>query len=155
MKSSSIWTFLACLAAIASAWWSFQLSHTPTIRFGAVAVAESNGALMLAYGYAMTVLGVALGSAYRNLQDRQKRGQKKIAAIGAFLRGVFTSIDFWLGLVASPLVYALLLRSTEGGSVSGLTAIALQNGFCCTVIVSGIMEKGGQEDGPAKPTGQD
>jgi hypothetical protein len=146
MKRSFSWLVLGIPAAAGCAWWAFSLSKTQGVHFGAVAVVESRGVMMLAYGYAITLLGVTLGSAYRNLQERRQTGEKTIGSVGSFIRNVFMSIDFWLGLCASPLVYALLLRATEGGSTAGLTTIALQNGFCCTVIASGLLRKNGESD---------
>jgi hypothetical protein len=70
------------------------------------------------------------------------KGETRITNVPLFFKNVFTSIDLWMGLFGAPIVYALLWKSLEGGSVAGLTVIALQNGFCCTVIIANLMKKG-------------
>lgn len=111
------------------------------IRFGAAAVAEPFGSGQLIFGYLMTLLGVLLGTAYRRLQHLRDAGIKEIPSFRRFSRSIFLSIEFWLGICGSPLVYALLVRSTEGGGLAGLTTIAIQNGFFCTVIIAGLAAK--------------
>jgi hypothetical protein len=39
-------------------------------------------------------------------------------------------------------VYALLWKSLEGGNQAGLTIMALQNGFCCTMVVGALVKRG-------------
>ncbi len=87
----------------------------------------------------MTVLGVVLGSAYRELQKMKEAG--KTTVDGAFFKNFLTSIDLWMSLIGSPLVYALLWKSVEGGSIASLTLIALENGFCCNVVISNIVRR--------------
>ena len=111
------------------------------IRFGAAAVVEPFGSGQLIFGYLMTLLGVLLGTAYRRLQHLRDTGIKEIPSFPRFSRSIFLSIEFWLGICGSPLVYALLVRSTEGGGLAGLTTIAIQNGFFCTVIIAGLAAK--------------
>lgn|SRR6185295_9559057 len=111
------------------------------IRFGAAAVAEPFGSGQLIFGYLMTLLGVLLGTAYRSLQRLRDAGIREIPSLRQLSHSVFWSIEFWLGICGSPLVYALLVRSTEGGGLAGLTTIAIQNGFFCTVIVAGLAAK--------------
>jgi hypothetical protein len=36
-------------------------------------------------------------------------------------------------------VYALLLKSSNGLSLSGLIVVALENGFCCLIIINGFV----------------
>ena len=86
----------------------------------------------MTYGYAVTLAGVALGSSYRELQRRQAKGHRQIKSVRSFFRSVLRSIDFWMGICASPMVFALILQSAGGASTAALTAIGLQNGFCCT-----------------------
>lgn len=120
--------------------WVYIVRPEPS-RFGAGATPEQQTAPVLVYGYVVTFVGVVIGSAYRELQARKQRGLTRIESVGEFVKSVFMSLDFWMSLCGSPLVYALLWRSADGGNVAGLTTIALQNGFCCTVIISSLMAK--------------
>lgn len=151
------WVVVGVVAAGASlclAWWIVVGSP---VRFGAVAASESTVVWRLALGYLMTVVGVVMGSGYRNLQARRERGETEIPGLQKFARSVLFSVDFWLGVCGSPLVYALLVRATDGGNMAGLIAIAMENGFFCTVIISGLTPRAAVRDEPAvapTPSGQ-
>jgi hypothetical protein len=134
--------FLA-LAVIGIVGWRYLISSEP-LRFGATAVPEQQGTRVLIYGYAVTLAGVVLGSAYRELQARKQRGEMSLTSLRDFVGAVFLSLDFWMSLCGSPLVYALIWKSMDGGNIAGLSTIALQNGFCCTVIISSFMSKPNQ-----------
>ena len=121
------------------------------IRFGASAVPETLGHGRLIAGYLITVAGVALGSIYRDLQRRRRAGQTRIGSVPAFLRSVFRSIDFWVGICGSPLLYAFLLKSIEGASDAALSTLALQNGFCCSFVVDSLLKQSAGAEAPAPP----
>jgi hypothetical protein len=116
----------------------FILPHDS--RFGMfIAGAEVNvGRLLLSFS--ATVLGVMLGSFYRQLRALPS-GTVIINDLGAFISQVFHSVDLWLGLAAAPLVYALLLKATSGMALSGLVVVALENGFCCSLIADGVLAR--------------
>ncbi len=120
-------------------WW--KLSETKEIQFGANEVAKQQSFLIIVYGFVITLLGVLIGACYRELQSMKDKGQTHIGSLKEFFKSIFTSIDLWMGLFGAPIVYALLWKSLDGGSVAGLTIIALQNGFCCTIITSNLMKK--------------
>lgn len=141
-------SIVVALLCIGVSWW--LLVRTP-VRFGAVAVSSSSGVWRLVYGYAMTVFGVIFGTAYRNLQSLRDKKETNIPGIGPFFQSVFLSVDFWLGVCGSPLVYALIVQATEGGSIAGLTVMAIQNGFFCTVVIAGLNPSNGLI--PSKPAG--
>jgi len=128
--------FLFPLLAIVGflAWW--KLVEPQQLQWGAQSVPVAGNFLIVIYGYLVTLAGVIIGSAYRQLQQLREKGETTIKDIPTFIRSVFYSIDLWTGLLGSPIVYALLWKSIDNGSVSGLTIVALQNGFCCTVIIS-------------------
>lgn len=128
------------LAVIGIVGWRY-LIHSEPLRFGANAVPEQQTTGVMLYGYAITLLGVVLGSAYRELQARKQRGETRLTSVQEFAGSVFLALDFWMSLCGSPLVFALIWKSMEGGSVAGLSTIALQNGFCCTVVISSLMAK--------------
>jgi len=91
--------------------------------------------------FSATILGVVLGSFYRQLRQLQTTGQTSIKKPRKFVGEMFRSIDMWLGLVGSPIVYALLLQSTSGMTLPGLLLVALENGFCCLIIINGFISK--------------
>src|ERR1700733_3992428 len=80
------------------------------------------------YGFVVTLIGVALGAAYRRLVKLRASGVEKIRA-GQLIGDVLTSIDFQIGLVGAPIIYGILWQSLSDISLPGLTVIALQNGF--------------------------
>ena len=92
-------------------------------------------ALTAAYGFAITLLGVALGAIYRRLLKLKSGGAEKVA-FGQLLGDVFTSIDFQLSLVGAPIVYGLLWQSLTTVSIAGITIIALQNGFASHAVLN-------------------
>jgi len=122
----------------------YWMTHREVLAFGMNEAPTQQGFAVIAYGYLLTVAGVILGSAYRELQARRARGEQRLSNVGGFVRDVFLSIDFWMSACGSPIVYALLWKSLEGGSVAALTIVALQNGFCCTVIVDRLVNQGSQ-----------
>jgi hypothetical protein len=129
----------------------YWIAQRGPLVFGLNETPETQGFPVIAYGYAMTAIGVILGSIYRELQALRAAGIKRITNVRRFFRDVFRSIDFWMSACGSPIVYALLWKSLEGGSVAALTIIALQNGFCCTVIIEKLMNQGGTAPQPAAP----
>ena len=139
--------FLFPLLAIIGfvAWW--RLVQPQQLQWGAQSIPASDNFLIVVYGYAVTLIGVMLGSGYRELQKLREGGKTNIENVGLFFKGIFSSIDLWMGLLGSPIVYALLWKSIDSSNVSGLTIVALQNGFCCTVIISNFTK------GKHEPTG--
>ncbi|NEN94556.1 MAG: hypothetical protein F6K50_03145 [Moorea sp. SIO3I7] len=102
---------------------------------------EPNSLLMLIGGYITTTVGVVLGSGYRELQRRIRKGEATISP-RKFLKYLAQSTDLWLGLFGSPLAFALLWNSIEAISPGGLVVTALENGFCCTILVNSVVEPG-------------
>jgi len=103
-------------------------------------------AILVGYGYFTLVVGVFLGAGYRNLKERRAAGGKMLN-VREFIREVFHSVDFWLGLFGSPVVYAILLQAVDLtnisiGSAAGMTLVGLQNGFVCQSIADAIRLKG-------------
>lgn len=142
----TVFAALLLVGGIAGYYW--LAANTP-LAFGMNEAPEPQSIVVVAYGYCVTLAGVILGALYRELQAMKARGEQQIGSIGRFLRGVFLSVDFWISACGSPIVYALLWKSLEGGSRSALTIVALQNGFCCTMILDSIMRKG-DPSAPAK-----
>jgi hypothetical protein len=95
-------------------------------------------ALTAAYGFAVTLVGVALGAAYRRLVKLRTAGTDKIAPL-KLTGDVITSVDFQIGLVGAPIVYGLLWQSISDIHLAGLTVIALQNGFTSHAILNQLM----------------
>jgi hypothetical protein len=114
------------------------LLNSYVLRFGVAAVPDKPGLGALAFGYLITVVGVVLGSAYRQLVALRARGIVDISNLYLFFGGVFHSVELWLGVFASPIVYSLIWKAFDGGSLKVLGALALENGFFCTAIMSSI-----------------
>jgi hypothetical protein len=140
MKIAKVTLFVA-LACIGFLVWRYLVTAQP-LQFGANETPETQGLGTVLYGYLVTLVGVVLGSAYRELQARKERGETQIANVPSFAKSVLLSIDFWTSLCGSPIVYALLWKSLQGGNMAGLTVIALQNGFCCTMVISTFLKRG-------------
>lgn len=117
--------------------WLYLIRSEP-IRFGAISSPQTANMGIIAYGFVLTLVGVLLGSIYRALQKRLTFSDT-IGDVKEFSKYVFSSIDLWMGLCGAPLVYAMLWKSLDGGGIAGLTVVALQNGFCCSVIIGGLM----------------
>jgi hypothetical protein len=137
------------LAYIGFAGFKYLATNQP-LRFGTNEVPATQGLGVISYGYLITLVGVLLGSAYRELQARRDKGETQLGSVTEFATTVLRSIDFWLSLCGSPIVYALLWKSLEGGNRAGLTIMALQNGFCCTMVVGALVKRGpAQQPAPA------
>lgn len=129
------------LAAIGFVVTYYLISNQP-LRFGANEAPQQQGWLIILYGYVVTVVGVLLGAVYRGLQLQRQQGSTSVENPKAFARGILLSIDLWMSLCSSPIVYALIWKSLEGGNAGGLTIIALQNGFCCQTVLSSLLKSG-------------
>jgi hypothetical protein len=140
-----LWTVYALLAVVGFTAWKYLITIGPT-RFGSSEpVPTSGNYCIVAFGYLVTLLGVLLGSVYRQLRARADAGTTSVGDPRLFFGTVFTSVEFWMSMCGSPIVYALLWKSVGGGDLSALTIIALENGFCCTTILSNFVKAGGQQ----------
>lgn len=117
--------------------------------FGMFEGAGQSGVWRLVLSFGATVCGVILGSIYRALRKLQDSEVLMIRNIAEFIDNMLRSVDLWLGLAGSPLVYALLLKSSDGMSLSGLITVALENGFCCLLIINGFIATKGAPAGGA------
>ena len=118
-------------------WWLAPRSDS----FGMFESGAADATVRIVASFAAVITGVVLGSLYRTLKSLGDQGKKEIPNARRFLSRAFRSIDMWLGLVAAPLVYAVLLQSTAGMALSGLVVVGLQNGFCCLVVANALLEK--------------
>ncbi|MCK7559339.1 hypothetical protein MKQ70_31990 [Chitinophaga sedimenti] len=128
--------------------WSLMI-NTHQRTFGAQSVPFQKNVLFAVYGFTVTLIGVFLGSAYRALQALREKGTKRIPNLGKFFTGLLSSVDLWIGIVSAPIVFALIWQSLATVSIAGLTVVALQNGFCCTLIVGNLVS--GQAAGVSQP----
>ncbi len=126
---------LAIILGCAGFW--YLTPRSPS--FGMFAADEGLNIWRFVLSFSATIAGVALGSAYRQLRALQVSGQRLIEEPRVFVKEMFRSVDMWLGLAGAPIVYALLLQSTGGMTLAGLLVIALENGFCCLVIVNSFV----------------
>jgi len=125
----------------------------PTARaFGLFEKAGSQQLLRIIVGYLATVAGVVLGSTYRQLRQLRDSGIAEIQSLRAFAARAFRSVDLWMGLCGSPLVFLLLIKASDGLNLPGLVVSALENGFCCLIIINGFVGKAeAQQKAPATP----
>jgi len=91
-------------------------------------------ALTAGYGFVVTLVGVALGAAYRRLVKLGAAGTDRVKPV-QLASDVINSVDFQIGLVGAPIVYGLLWQSISDIHLAGLTVIALQNGFTSHAIL--------------------
>ncbi len=117
-----------------SAFGYYYILGTEPMRFGAQEIPEDVDILRLSIGFLVTLLGVFIGVTYGLLQKLKKEGHAQIDSFKAFSLKIFYSTDLWIGFCGAPLVFALLMQSTQGATWPGLIAVALQNGFCCAII---------------------
>lgn len=111
--------------------------------------AERVGAAVL--GFIATLTGVFLGTAYRKLSAIKAAGRDDVGKLKVFFRSLLGSVDLWMGLIASPLVFALLLQASAGMSLPGLLVVALENGFCCLLIAESLLNRPPGDVRPAVP----
>jgi len=149
MKIAKVGLYIV-LAGVGFAAWRYIIIQQP-LRFGANEAPQTQNLGIVIYGYVVTLIGVLLGSVYRELQTRKERGESSIGNVSEFLKSVFLSLDMWMSLCGSPIVYALIWKSLDGGNTGGLTVIALQNGFCCTMLLSNLLKRGPNQN--AAPAG--
>jgi hypothetical protein len=127
----------AVLAGLAITVWFVSRSEVPggSGAFQSATTSKWTSTLLTAaYGFGLTLAGVALGATYRRLIKLRTAGVEKIG-IRQLLGDVFTSVDFYTGLVGAPIVYGLLWQSLADISLAGLSVIALQNGFSSHAIL--------------------
>lgn len=94
--------------------------------------------------YCFLLFGVAGGAICRELIQRRSKGQRrvKILSVG---KGIFRSIDFWIGVCGSPLIFAGVLSNTSEMTLEGLCMVAIENGFTCTIVVSTLLNTDARE----------
>ena len=138
---------LPMLGLVGAVVW-FRLA--PSARaFGLFEKADTEQLLRITVGYLATVAGVILGSVYRQLRQMRDSGLSEIQNMRVFLGRAFRSVDLWMGLCGSPIVLLLLVRASEGISLAGMVVAALENGFCCLIIVNGFVAKTESQQKPA------
>jgi hypothetical protein len=142
----TIWAVLAFVGGFLAWFW---LAMGGVKSFGAVAAPGATSWGVVAVGYLATILGVLLGSIYRELARLRDLGITEVKSIPKFLRHIFRSVDFLMSIVASPLVYALILRGIDSPSASSYVVIGIQNGFACLAITSSFL---GQQAAPPTAT---
>ncbi|OMP80126.1 hypothetical protein BW716_06435 [[Flexibacter] sp. ATCC 35208] len=119
--------------------------------FGAQSVPFQKNLLFAIYGFTVTLIGVFLGSTYRALQALREKGITRIPNLKEFFIGLLCSVDLWIGIVSAPIVFALIWQSLATVNIAGLTVVALQNGFCCTLIIANLVNN---QTAAAHPPGQ-
>lgn len=127
------------LLAIATGFISFQFLAPRGESFGLFVAGDENSVIRFGLTYLATIGGVFLGSLYRALSALKDAGVGKVPR--RFIAGRLQSVDMWLGLVASPVVFALLMKASDGMTLPGLIILALENGFCALIIIESFTRK--------------
>jgi hypothetical protein len=136
---SNVTKYVIAASAIVLGFVLFLYFVPRTTSFGMFAGPNEVNVGRLLLAFATTIAGVVLGSFYRNLRAYQATGRPTIEQPLAFVSSIFRSVDMWLGLVGAPIVYALLLQSSSGMTLPGILILALQNGFCCVLLVNSFV----------------
>ena len=108
--------------------------------FGLFSADDGSATARFGLAFIATILGVVLGSFYRNLKRMKEQGKERIENISVFFGDIFLSVDMWLGLVTSPIVFALILKASDGMALPALIVMALENGFCALIIIDSFMK---------------
>lgn len=139
-----MWRWLTAPAALVVGFAAYFALVPRSVSFGMFEEGAGAGTARLLIAFAATILGVLIGSAYR-LLSKQKG---LLPPLRLWTRDLLRSTDLWLGLVVAPIVYALLINTTDGMDISGLVVIALQNGFCAQAIIQGLIARQEREHAP-------
>lgn len=131
--------FIIVVVAIAVGFFGFWRLAPRTTTFGMFGGEGEAQFGRIALSFSATILGVVLGTLYRSLRRLQESGATAIENVRAFFSGLLRSIDLWLGMAGSPIVFALVLQSTSGMTVPGLLLVGLENGFCCLIVVNAFV----------------
>jgi hypothetical protein len=117
--------------------WALLAPRSTT--FGLFAGDQIGRFLTIAVGYIATVAGAFLGGIYRELRARQRRGETRIESPLSFFGELLRSINVWLAITGSPIVFALLLKTASGMGLSGIVVVALENGFSCLLVLDSLV----------------
>jgi|GEM_PF-6900620 len=128
---------LSLIIGLAAYW--YLAPRNPS--FGMFEGVEGSSTFRFFSSFVATIVGVLLGGFYRNLRALKDGGATELKDPRAFIQGTLRSIDLWLGMISAPIVFSLLLKGADGMNLPGLLSVALQNGFCCLVIINGLMAK--------------
>lgn len=130
---------LLAISGLAIGLVGFQFLVPREESFGLFSAEDGDASFKYAMTFLATVLGVIIGSAYRGLRELSDRGIKELPK--GWFASRFQSVDMWLGLIASPIIYALLLRASDGMSLPGQIILALENGFCALIIIDSFSKQ--------------
>jgi hypothetical protein len=142
--------YLALLSAILIGAAIFFFLAPNETTFGMFSAEKKLPTSRFVLSFSATLAGVVLGSMYRQLRQLQEAGATNIDR--TFFSRAVTSIDMWLGFVSSPIVFALLLKSTAEMNLAGVIVVALENGFCCLILVNSFLGRAANQGPSANPT---
>ncbi len=94
--------------------------------------------LTLVAGYCCLIIGIVLGVLARVLLREKERGSEKVE-LRAFVKKSFASIDLWISLIASPVVYGGILRSGTEMSYGAFIYFSLQTGFSSYLAIRSLL----------------
>jgi len=107
--------------------------------------------LTAAGGYFVMLVGAVLGVACRIIIERRAQGADTVDI--SLVRATFQHADFWLSMLASPLLYGTVLQTGAELPQGPFIFFALQSGFSAYVIVNSLLGAKGTATLIKPPTG--
>lgn len=100
-------------------------------------------------GYFVMLVGAVLGVACRIIIERRAKGADTVDV--TLFRATFQHADFWLSMLASPLLYGTVLQTGAELPQGPFIFFALQSGFSAYVIVNSLLGAKGTVTLPKPP----
>ncbi|MFY0602705.1 MAG: hypothetical protein JXQ93_02065 [Flavobacteriaceae bacterium] len=133
--------FFLALAAGIGVWILLYPNQNPNIQFfdsqdESIEVIPKLGLYInMTLGFIMLMIGIFLGTWTRALMKKREAGLKDVH-IGILIKKSFKSIDLWISILASPLLYGSILSASNSINLSSFIFLALQTGFSSNIVVS-------------------
>lgn len=86
-------------------------------------------------GYIVLLFGAFMGSGFRKLLEMKKEGIETLENPILFVLSIARSVDFWLGVFGSILIYSAVLQGIQDVSITTFYYMALEKGFLLTSII--------------------
>lgn len=123
-------------------WWFFSPEQDSNLRFFDTTSSESslNDIINIAFGYTILLAGIVLGTWCRALIEKRDRGVNTIN-IRQFIKESFKSIDLWISVIASPIIYGSIVSNAGDINFGAFIYLALQTGFSSYIVVGTFLNK--------------
>lgn len=115
--------------------WVFLWTGDDHLLGGLVQPKQDTDVTRIVLGYALTLVGVVIGTAFRKIKELEQAGQKTIQNFRQLAADILRSTDLWMGFCAAPIVAGIVLTTASDIPIYGFALIALQNGFFCQAVI--------------------